>query len=204
MEVTKLGLESNDEHIQDIACCLLYNLHLKNLISFRYVINANKKCPKVMMRYLLHYAKKCKNRNEVIKTIVNTLVKNSRDLDHYFCTIIDDEILSYDKDKKFILKLIKCNKNIFLRNFIKSLENGNDLFLYHKLIFEVANTLIVMNHDRNRLYGVDNELFTCIITLYNLSVEYNKKIMTKCLDILDLMYKCKVGSARRLYLEMTK
>lgn len=204
LEIIKLGLESHDEHIQDKACWLLYNLHLKNLISFRYVINANKKCPKVMMRYLLHYAKKCKNRNEVIKIIVNTLVKNSKDLDHYFYTIIDDEILSYNKDKKFILKLIKCDKNIFLRNFINSLENGNDLFLYHKLIFEVANTLIVMNHDRYRLYGIDDELFTCIITLYNLSVEYNKKIMTKCLDILDLMYNCKVGSARRLYLEMTK
>ena len=204
VKIIKLGLSSNDEHIQYIACWLLYNLYLKGKISFKYVINAKKECPKVMMRYLLHYVKKCKNKNMIIKIIVNTLVKNNKELEHYFYDIIDDKILDYKKDKKFILKLIKCDNNTFLIHFIKSLENGNDLFEYHKLIFEVAHTLIVMNQDHYKLYGADDELFTCIITLYNLSIEYNKKIMTKCLDILDLMYKFKIGSARRLYLEMTK
>lgn len=204
IKIIKLGLSSNDEYTQDIACWLLYNLYLKKQISFKHIINAKNKCPNAIMRYLLGYVKKCKNRNIIMRFIVSTFVNNSKELDHHFYTIFNDNILDYKKDEKFILRLIKCDNSIFLEYFIRSLEKIDDLFAYHKLIFKAAQALIVMNQNKYTLYAVNDDLFTCIITLYNFSIGRNDKIMKKCLDILDLMYEYKIGSARTLYLEMTK
>lgn len=204
IKIIKLGILSKNKILQENACELLFFLYAKKNLDFRYVVKINNECPKIMIKYLIYYIKKCRNSKGIKKTIVNTLIKNSDCLEIYSCTIIESKILDYNTDKKIILKLIKSGNYAFCRNFISSLEKSNDLLKYYKLIFKLSKELIVNSNNKNKFYEMDEELFTSINALYNLSINRNDKIKNNCLDILDLMYEYRIGSARMLYLEMIK
>lgn len=124
------------------------------------------------------------------------------DNDFLWARLFRNEILDAKDDSDLIKKILysKLNKNVlmYFSDFIRKQGNLKD---YSDLIIESGVSIFGENQKNpKQLWGQEVEISKLIIGLYDItsvsSLEKDKSIARKCLDIWDKMYECNVGVAR--------
>ena len=122
-------------------------------------------------------------------------------------TFFNGKYVNLKDDLNFILKIFENKKNSHLiEGFIDFLKNNETCLLqYDNLIFEILiNAINGYDKNNENYYYAYDDLSFITVKLYDETYDSkNEFLITKCLDIWDLMFKKNIGSTRQLSKKIT-
>ncbi|MFL0197618.1 ATP-binding protein [Clostridium sp. WILCCON 0269] len=146
-----------------------------------------------------------KEYNDLAKTLIKKYKFSKFDLEFSISKVFYNNLIDLERDKDFLIEIMKSNmgKRIIYAFAHYLEENSKSVIEYKDIIFSISYNLIE-NHVENSgdYWGIGGELSKLIIGLYDevsqASDENLKYILQQCLDIWDLMFEKRIGSARVL------
>lgn len=202
---------SDDKDLIKVGACSLTEMYIQN-DEFQDEIfdveNMNETQVKSILEMALLYFNK-EGYNDLVKSIIKKFTFSKFDLEFPISQIFYNNLVELERDKDFLIEIMESNMSRrIIYAFVHYLEeNAKSIIDYKDIILSMGYALIE-NHVGNSgdYWRVDDELSKLIIGLYDetsqLSDETLKSISQQCLDIWDLMFEKRVGSARVLSQQM--
>jgi hypothetical protein len=143
--------------------------------------------------------------NGLVKSLIKKYELSKFDLEFPISRIFYDNLIELERDKDFLIELMKSSMSRrTIHSFVHYLEeNSKSIIEYKDIILSMSYTLIENQAEYSGDYwGIDDELSKLIVGLYDetsqLPDEKLNGVSQQCLDIWDLMFEKRIGSARGL------
>ncbi|ENK0837897.1 ATP-binding protein [Clostridium botulinum] len=178
----------------------IQNGEFKNEIS--HVKNMNETQVKSILEMALLYFNK-EEYNDLVKNLIKKYTTSKFDLEFPISRIFYDDLIDLERDKDFLIEMMRSNiSRRAIHAFVDYLEeNSKSIIEYKDIIISMSYTLIENQQEYlNNYCGIDDELSKLIVGLYDETSqspdEKLKCVSQQCLDIWDLMFEKRIGSAR--------
>lgn len=198
---------SDDKDLIKLGANSLAEMYLQNREfeeEITDVKSMNETQAKSILEMLLLYFNK-EEYNDHVKSLIKNFKSSDFDLEFPISRIFYDNMIDLERDKEFLIEIMKSDMS---RRTIHALvhyleENSKSIIEYKDVILSMSYTLIE-KHEKNSsdCWGIDDELSKLIMGLYDetsqLTGEKLKHVSEECLNIWDLMFEKRIGSARLL------
>lgn len=147
--------------------------------------------------------------NDLVKNLIKKYESSNFDLEFPISRIFYDNLIDLERDKNFLIEIMKSNvTQRLVYAFVHYLEENSKSVVDYKDIILSMSYNVIENHEKylKDSWGIDEELSKLIIGLYDETSQHkdekSKYISQQCLDIWDLMFEKRIGSARVLSQQM--
>ena len=142
---------------------------------------------------------------DLVKSLINKYISSKFDLEFPLSRIFYDNFIDLERDRDLVIEIMKSNMSTRMTHyFVEYLEkNSKSIIEYNEIIISISYT-IIQNYveDSKHSWGIENELSKLIIELYDETSKLPDKNLKcssqQCLNIWDLMFEKRIGSARVL------
>lgn len=144
---------------------------------------------------------------EKCKKLLKIFFSSDKDLEHSFSGLFYDKRIDIKRDYEFLLDMMQSKLNMrIVYAFAHYLEESSgSLEDFSSIIIKMSKSILtenVANEESFQNSGIDDDLSKLIAALYDetsQSENENRKYITQeCLNIWDLMFEKRIGSARSL------
>lgn len=210
LEIFKNLYYSEDKELKEIGALAVAEMYIVNN-EFIDIVNDVKNMDKIQQEQIvrileiyfntLEYNEKCKN-------IIIKLNNNNCDLESFISRIFYEKEIELERDKKFLIEIIKSNSGRrSLHALVKYLEeNALSVIDFSDIILEVSKSFVDYEENQENIYFYGDELSKLIVELYDETEGKEEKemenIANECLDIWDKMFEKQIGTIRLLSKEI--
>ena len=142
------------------------------------------------------------------KVMYTKFFNSSLDLEHSFSRLFYDKRLNLDRDKDFIISLMKSKFGKRMLHLFAEymISDAATLFNYSDIILAVSHHMLENLDIGRHTWSLEKEIPTLLIRLYDetaaSSLEARKDVAQKCLDLWDIMFEKQIGNSRNLAKKM--
>lgn len=147
--------------------------------------------------------------SSLAKRIILRFKTSSLNIGSAISKLFYDDLIDLPRDKDFLMEIVNSDMSPELvHSFVRYIDNkAQPVIDYSGIILSMSHSLIERTHDRiHDLWGLEDELSKLVTRLYDeTSASREPKaqsISRECLDVWDLMFEKRIGSARRLSREL--
>jgi hypothetical protein len=139
--------------------------------------------------------------SDVSKEIFSKFFATEIDLENPFSRLFFDKRLKLNRDKDFIISLMKSNfGNKLLYNFARYFRSDiSTLYEYQDMILSVSRHMLESTDENRNMRSFENDMSNLIIRLYDetalSSMETRKSVAQECLNLWDIMFEKQIGSS---------
>ena len=138
---------------------------------------------------------------EIAQKIILTYKNTDIDLQFPLSKIFNKRYINSIHDKEFLKELMESRvSKKLVRAFVNYLEeNTNSIILYKDIILQLCENILQMKlEDLKKQWGLENDISKLIISLYDKTINTDKQIADKCMDLWDIMFERQLGSVREI------
>ena len=138
---------------------------------------------------------------EIAQKIILTYKNTDIDLQFPLSKIFNKRYINSIHDKEFLKELMESRvSKKLVRAFVNYLEeNTNSIILYKDIILQLCENILQMKlEDLKKQWGLENDISKLIISLYDKTINTDKQIADKCMDLWDIMFEKQLGSVREI------
>lgn len=207
--VIKKCYESEEEELIKLGSYSMMELHIR-FGEFPECMKDISSMSKLQAVSVLHMAVVYLNIDKYNKLSKNLIIKfcnEQVDVEHTLSRMFYQNYVNLDRDKDFLLKLMKSKQSRYIvhafTNYLE--ENALSVVEYADIIITLCDEILNKDSDEiQKMLGVEDELSKLIIGLYDETVNKKayKDVTMKCLDLWDIMFEKQIGSTREISLKL--
>ena len=138
---------------------------------------------------------------EIAQKIILAYKNTDIDLQFPLSKIFNKNYIDSIHDKEFLKELMESKvSRKLVRAFINYLEeNANSIILYKDIILQLCENILQMKlEDLKQEWGLEDHISKLIISLYDKTINTDKQIADKCMDLWDIMFERQWRSVREI------
>ncbi|WP_249523922.1 hypothetical protein [Fusobacterium nucleatum] len=138
---------------------------------------------------------------EIAQKIILIYKNTDIDLQFPLSKIFNKKYIDSIHDKEFLKELMESKvSRKLVRAFVDYLEeNTNSIILYKDIILQLCENILQMKlEDLKQEWGLEDHISKLIISLYDKTINTDKQIADKCMDLWDIMFERQLGSVRKI------
>jgi hypothetical protein len=138
---------------------------------------------------------------EIAQKIILTYKNTDIDLQFPLSKIFNKRYIDSIHDKEFLKELMESKvSRKFVRAFVDYLEeNNNSIIFYKDIILQLCENILQMKlEDLRQEWGLEDHISKLIISLYDKTINTDKQIADKCMDLWDIMFEKQWRSVREI------
>ena len=129
---------------------------------------------------------------EIAQKIILTYKNTDIDLQFPLSRVFNKKYIDSIHDKEFLKELMESKvSRKLVRAFVDYLEeNTNSIILYKDIILQLCENILQMKlEDLRQEWGLEDHISKLIISLYDKTINIDKQIADKCMDLWDIMFE---------------
>lgn len=138
---------------------------------------------------------------EIAQKIILTYKNTDIDLQFPLSKIFNKRYIDSIHDKEFLKELMESKvSRKLVRAFVDYLEeNNNSIIFYKDIILQLCENILQMKlEDLRQEWGLEDHISKLIISLYDKTINTDKQIADKCMDLWDIMFEKQWRSVREI------
>ena len=138
---------------------------------------------------------------EIAQKIILIYKNTDIDLQFPLSKIFNKKYIDSIHDKEFLKELMESKvSRKLVRAFVDYLEeNTNSIILYKDIILQLCENILQMKlEDLKQEWGLEDHISKLIISLYDKTINTDKQIADKCMDLWDIMFERQWRSVREI------
>jgi len=138
---------------------------------------------------------------EIAQKIILAYKNTDIDLQFPLSKIFNKRYIDSIHDKEFLKELMESKvSRKLVRAFVDYLEeNNNSIIFYKDIILQLCENILQMKlEDLKQEWGLEDHISKLIISLYDKTINTDKQIADKCMDLWDIMFERQWRSVREI------
>ena len=138
---------------------------------------------------------------EIAQKIILTYKNTDIDLQFPLFRIFNQKYIDITYDQEFLKELMKSKiSRKLVQLFVHYLgDNAISIIDYKDIILQLCENILQMKlEDLKQQWGLEDDISKLIISLYDETINTDKQIADKCMDLWDIMFERQLGSVRKI------